>query len=156
MLPLAVIYRAPNNPYVDWLIKHARLKITPFAVPKGMDGAIQIMRHLRNKGFAGILIDQKLNEGIPVPFFGMDAFTTPAPAELSLRFGTIIVLARVIRRQGAHFDVEIIEVTTPNTGDRAADVLALTQRMTQQLEQWIREYPEQWLWLHNRWPKDQA
>ncbi|MGB4102005.1 MAG: lauroyl acyltransferase [Alphaproteobacteria bacterium] len=152
--PMAVIYRAPNNPYVDWLIKRARLKVSAGAVPKGTDGAIRLMRHLRNKGCVGILIDQKLNEGIDVPFFGIKARTTPAPAELGIRFGCPMVLARCIRRQGAYFSIEIRPVVLPHTDSRIADVAALTHTLTAQLESWIREYPEQWLWLHNRWPKE--
>ncbi len=152
--PMAVIYRAPNNPYVDWLIKRARLKVSPLTVPKGTEGAIKLMRHLRNKGQVGILIDQKLNEGIEVPFFGINARTTPTPAELSIRFGCPMVMARCIRRGGAYFDVEILEAITPHTSDRVADAATLTRAMTAQLERWIREYPEQWLWLHNRWPKE--
>lgn len=152
--PLAVMYRAPNNPYVDWLIKKARQKSAPLTLPKGADGAIRLMRHLRNKGYAGILIDQKLNEGIDVSFFGIDARTTHAPAELALRFGCPIVIARAVRTGGAHYHIEIVPVEIPNTGDRAADSAALTRTMTSLLERWIREHPEQWLWLHNRWPKE--
>lgn len=152
--PMAVVYRAPNNPYVDWLIKRARLKVAPMTVPKGGEGAIKLMRHLRNKGYLGILIDQKLNEGIVVPFFGMDAHTTPAPAEFSIRFGCPMVIARCIRRQGARFDVEIIEAKLPPMENRTEAAAIFTRAMTTQLESWIREYPEQWLWLHNRWPKE--
>lgn len=151
--PLAVIYRAPNNPYVDALIKKARQKLSPLTLPKGTEGAIHLMRHLRNHGYAGILIDQKLNEGILVPFFGIDARTASAPAEMAIRFDCPIVIARVVRVRGAHFQVEIIPVVIPNTGNRTADTAALTGAMTAQLELWIREHPEQWLWLHNRWPK---
>ncbi|MEJ0062602.1 MAG: lysophospholipid acyltransferase family protein [Alphaproteobacteria bacterium] len=153
-MPLAVIYRAPNNPYVDRLIKKAREKIACLALPKGADGAIQLMRHLRGGGYAGILIDQKLNEGIAVPFFGMDARTTPAPAEMAIRFNLPIGAARVERVGGkAYFRMEFVPYTPPATGNRSADAAELTRIMTAQLESWIRERPEQWLWLHNRWPK---
>lgn len=153
-MPLAVIYRAPNNPYVDWLIRRMRQKISCLTLPKSTDGAIQLMRHLRNGGYAGILIDQKQNEGISIPFFGHDARTTHAPAELAIRFGCPIVAARVERLSGAHFRMTLVPFTPPNTGNRPADVATLTHTLTAQLEAWIRERPEQWLWLHNRWPKD--
>lgn len=151
---LAVIYRAPNNPYVDWLIRKARLKISALTLPKGTEGALQLMRHVRNGGFAGILIDQKQNEGIEVPFFGHNARTTHAPAEMAIRFGCPIVAARVERLGGAHFRMELVPFTPPQTGNRAADAAALTEALTKQLEDWIRARPEQWLWLHNRWPKE--
>lgn len=155
-MPMAVIYRAPNNPYVDWLIKKARLHTAGKAYPKGADGALSLMRHLRAGGYSGILIDQKLNEGIQVPFFGMPAATTSAPAEMAMRFGLPVIVARVVRLQGAHFAVECRLVTVPRTADRKADAAALTAMLTAQLEAWIREHPEQWLWLHNRWPKPEV
>jgi len=155
-MPLAVIYRAPNNPYVDWLIRRARQKIASQTFPKSAEGALALMRHLRTGGHAAILIDQKQNEGISVPFFGRDARTTPAAAEIAIRFNCPVILARVIRTKGAHFKLDVLPVTPPKTGDHAADVAAFTASMTAQLESWIRENPEQWLWLHNRWPKEAA
>ncbi len=152
-MPLAVIYRAPNNPYVDWLIRKARQKIACLTMPKSTDGAIQLMRHLRNGGYAGILIDQKQNEGISVPFFGHDARTTHAPAELAIRFNCPIVAARVQRTGGAHFRMDLVPFSPLGSGNRSADAAELTARLTKQLEDWVRERPEQWLWLHNRWPK---
>jgi Kdo2-lipid IVA lauroyltransferase/acyltransferase len=150
---LAVMYRAPNNPYVDWLIRRARQKIACLTLPKGADGAMKLMRHVRNGGYAGLLIDQKQNDGISVPFFGHAARTTPAPAELALRYGRPIVAARVERLGGAHFRMVLVPFTPPQTGNHAADVAALTASLTAQLEVWITERPEQWLWLHNRWPQ---
>ncbi len=153
-MPMLVIYRAPNNPYVDWLIRRARLHTAGKALPKGAEGAMGLLRHLRAGGYSGILIDQKLNEGVTVPFFNLPAATTPAPAELASRLGTPLIISRVVRLQGAHFRVECRNFTPPpRSDDRKADVLAVTAALTAQLEAWIREHPEQWLWLHNRWPQ---
>lgn len=153
-MPMLVIYRAPNNPYVDWLIRRARLHTAGKVLPKGAEGAMGLMRHLRAGGYSGILIDQKLNEGVSVPFFNLPAATTPAPAELALRMGTPLIVARVVRLRGAHFRVECRNFALPpRSADHKADVLALTAALTAQLEAWAREYPEQWLWLHNRWPQ---
>lgn len=155
-VPMAVLYRAPNNPYVDWLIRRARLHTAGQVYAKGATGTLGLMRHLRAGGYSGILIDQKLNEGIMVPFFGLPAATTTAPAEMAMRFGLPIIVARVVRLQGARFAVECRTVAVPRTADRRADAVALTTALTAQLEVWIREHPEQWLWLHNRWPKAEA
>ena len=152
-VPMAVLYRAPNNPYVDWLIRRARLHTAGQVYAKGAAGTLSLMRHLRAGGYTGILIDQKLNEGILVPFFGILAPTTSAPAEMAMRYGLPIIVARVVRLQGAHFAVECRAVAVPRTADRKQDAAALTAALTVQLEVWIREHPEQWLWLHNRWSK---
>lgn len=152
-MPLAVIYRAPNNPYVDWLIRKARQKIASMTLPKGTDGGIRLLRHVRGGGYAGILIDQKQNEGISVPFFGHEARTTHAPAEMALRFGCPLAVARVERIKGAHFRMTLLPITPTISDNRAADVASLTTALTAQLEAWIKERPGQWLWLHNRWPK---
>jgi KDO2-lipid IV(A) lauroyltransferase len=100
-----------------------------------------------------MLVDQKLREGIAVPFFGRDAMTTPAPAALALRTGAAIVIASNRRLPGARFHVTVHEVVdfTPS-GDDAKDTQDLTALVTARLEKIIREDPGQWLWIHNRWP----
>jgi Kdo2-lipid IVA lauroyltransferase/acyltransferase len=152
-MPLAVLYRAPNNPWVDWLIRRARRKIAALTLPKGAEGAINLLRHLRGGGFAGILIDQKQNDGLAVPFFGHDAYTTPAPAELALRYQCPVAIARIERLRGAHFRMVLEPVEIPRDGERSAIVAQVTASMTRRLEDWIRQRPAEWLWLHNRWPR---
>lgn len=151
-LSLATIYRRPNNPYVARLIAYARRSTSSISAPKGAEGVITLLRHMRNGGHIGLLIDQKLNEGISVPFFGLEARTTPAHAELALRHACPLAVARVERLKGAHFRMTLQPpLDLPATGDRARDVEILTRQTTKILEDWIREKPEQWLWLHNRW-----
>ena len=65
-----------------------------------------------------------------------------------------MVGARAIRLKGARFRLDVTDpYTIENTGDRFADELAAMTKVNQILEGWIREYPEQWLWVHRRWPK---
>ena len=102
-----------------------------------------------------MLVDQKYNEGIPVPFFGRDAMTAPTVAELALRFQVPLVPARVERLKGARFRLTLLPpLDLPNSGDRAADVHTVMSQVNALFESWIRDRPEQWLWLHRRWPKD--
>jgi KDO2-lipid IV(A) lauroyltransferase len=100
-----------------------------------------------------MLIDQKMNDGIAVPFFGRPAMTATALALLALRHDCVVVPARILRLKGAHFRV-ILEppVELPRSGNAAADRLALMTRVNAIVEAWLREKPEQWLWLHRRWP----
>jgi KDO2-lipid IV(A) lauroyltransferase len=108
---------------------------------------------LRRGAHLALLADQKLNDGIAVPFFGRPAMTAPALALLALRFDCTVLPARVERLRGAHFRLTLYPpLELPRSGDRDADVAALMERVNRTLEGWIRERPEQWFWLHNRWP----
>jgi len=89
-----------------------------------------------------------------VPFFGADAMTAPALAQLALRLTCPVVPVRVKRLKGANFQVIVsppMEFTS--SGDQQADVLAYMTEINAIIEGWIRDTPGQWLWLHNRWPK---
>ena len=123
-------------------------------IPTGPKGARQILKSLKEGRHIGILVDQKMNDGIPVPFFGRDAMTAPALAELALRFNCPVVPTRAERIKGPHFRI-IIEPPlhfTPS-GDRKADVFTMMKMVNEKIEHWIRETPEQWFWLHSRWPR---
>jgi KDO2-lipid IV(A) lauroyltransferase len=100
-----------------------------------------------------MLVDQKLNDGIAVPFFGRDAMTAPALARLALRFGSPVLPVRVERLPRARFRV-VVEppIRYQRSGDAARDTLALMTQVNQVLERWIRAKPDHWFWLHRRWP----
>jgi KDO2-lipid IV(A) lauroyltransferase len=157
-LAVSWFYRAASNPAAEAAIQDMRRKAMGAEVPmfaKGSAGARQAMAHLRRGGLLGMLVDQKLNEGLAVPFFGRPAMTTPALAQFALHFRCPVIPVHPVRLGPARFRV-ICEppMTQPDSGDRAADVFALTLAMNATLERWIREQPECWLWLHRRWPKD--
>ena len=102
-----------------------------------------------------MLVDQKLREGIAVPFFGRDAMTTPAPAVLALKTGAHIVIASNRRLPGARFHVTVFPMLDfVASGDEDRDTLALTAAITAKIEEVVREDPGQWLWIHNRWPTE--
>lgn len=152
-LEAAIVYRAANNPLIDEMIIKTRARVmSRLQVPKGKYSAWQVMDALRRGHSLAILVDQKLNEGIVVPFMGMDAKTAPAAARLSLKFGLPIITASVQRLNGARFRMTVdppIDYTP--TGDIAADTRALTILVNQRIESCIRARPDQWLWLHRRW-----
>jgi KDO2-lipid IV(A) lauroyltransferase len=100
-----------------------------------------------------MLADQKMNDGIPVPFFGRPAMTASALAVLALRFDCDVLPARVERLGGAHFRLTVFPpLPLPRSGDHHADVAALMAQVNQTLEEWIRDRPGEWFWLHRRWP----
>ncbi len=151
-MPLTRFYRAPNNPHADAVLRLARRHIAGELLPKGPQGARRALHLLRQGEHLGLLVDQKLNDGIPVPFFGRPAMTAPALAQLALKFDCPVVPARVERTGGARFRVTVFPpMDLPRTGDRAADVAETMRRVNRIIEGWIRERPEQWLWIHRRW-----
>jgi len=157
-VPVAVVYRAATNPLADDLINAIRREAIGTKVPmfpKGADGARGVLAHLRGGGVLAMLADQKMNDGIAVTLFGHTAMTPSAGAALALRFRCKLLPAHAERLGPARFRI-IVEppLPLPDTGDRTADVAALTTAMNACLERWIRARPAEWLWLHRRWPKE--
>lgn len=157
-VPLSQVYRAPNNPIVDRLIFRIRERaIEGRRFPKGAEGGRKLARDLAEGGHLAMLVDQKLNEGIPVPFFGREAMTMTSLASFALKYDVPVVPARVERLKGARFRITALPpLELPRTGAREADVYETMRRVNALLEAWIRERPEQWLWLHSRWPTEEA
>ena len=146
------IYRAANNPLVDRLIARFRGDRGEY-IPKGAAAARRAFAALYRGEHLTLLADQKLNDGIAVPFFGRPAMTAPALALLALRFDCDVLPARVERLVGAHFRLSVFPpLPLVRSGNPQADVAALTARVNAILEAWIRDRPEQWLWVHRRWP----
>lgn len=149
------VYREANNRLMERIYLLGRSNLKDILVRKGNEGAKGIMKALREKKHVGMLMDQKMNDGIAVPFFGRDAMTAPALAAMALKFKCPIMPARVIRTNGARFIMDLGEpFFAEDTGDREADLLRTMTRVNEMIEGWIREHPDQWMWLHNRWPKD--
>jgi KDO2-lipid IV(A) lauroyltransferase len=152
-LKMAIVYRAANNPLVDRMMINLRRDLGAEPIPKGVQGARKIVGAIRAGQTLCMLVDQKMNDGIPVPFFGRDAMTAPAIAELALRYDCTLLPGRVERLPGARFRLTVSPpIALPASGDRAADVLALMTTINRTLEDWIRARPGHWFWLHRRWP----
>ncbi len=148
-----IFFRAPNNPYVDAMLKKLRSPLHQNYLAKGAEGGRQAINLFRKGAHIGMLVDQKLNEGLAAPFFGRDAMTTSAPATFARRLDIPIVTDRVMRLKGARFRIYVEEVEIAKTEDQRADILATTKQINGLFEAWIREDPSQWFWVHRRWPK---
>jgi KDO2-lipid IV(A) lauroyltransferase len=156
-LPVSGFYRAASNRRVDALIQAMRQRalgegVTMFA--KGAQGARAALRHLEQGKSLGLLVDQKMNDGIAVPFFGQEVMTAPALAQFALRYDAPVVPVHVARLGPARFRIicdPALEI--PRSGDRKADIQAIMVAVNATLERWIRADPASWLWLHRRWPK---
>ena len=154
-LPVNPVYRAPDNPHLDWLFE-SRLRTPEMQlIPKGPGGARLTVKLMGEGKSIVFYVDQKMNDGISVPFFGFPAMTAPALAALALKYKRRVVPFRVIRTKGAHFRAEILPpFHFADSGDREGDTMAAMCLVNNLLESWIREFPAQWLWLHRRWPKE--
>jgi len=153
-LNMHFVYRALNSPLAEKVLRNSVGKLQNKLIPKGREGAIQMARVMREGGHLAIMVDQKLNEGIDVPFFGRPAKTSTALAAFALRYRCPVVPARVERLSGANFRVTFYPpLELPNSGELKTDTLTLMTKVNQQIEHWIRETPSQWLWLHRRWGK---
>ncbi len=149
-----LVYRKPNNLGVERLLRHARGGHNVGHIAKGVQGAREMFNVLRKGDALGILMDQKLTEGIPVPFFGHPAMTATAIAQFAFKFNCPVIPAQVQRLPGARFRLRLYPpMTIPRTGNRNADTLEMLTEINRYLEQWIRERPTEWLWLHRRWPE---
>ena len=153
-IPTTLIYRKVNNPLIDALVLRLRETQAHGLLPKGPAGAVKLVRSIKAGDSIAMLIDQKMNEGISIPFFGHEVMTAPAIAEFSLRYHIPIIPARVIRTHGCHFTATIYPALdyTP-TGDTPKDVKAIMTQINTMLESWVREHPDQWFWVHRRWQK---
>ncbi|WP_374600201.1 lysophospholipid acyltransferase family protein [Brevundimonas sp.] len=152
-VPCQVTYRAANNPYVDALIRESRERygIRLFA-PKG-DGTRELMAGMKRGDSIALLVDQKYNQGPEVTFFGQPVNASPGAARLAQKFDTIMQPLSVVRLPGVRFRVTAHEpIRVPDTGDKAADILAGIQAANAFVEDCVRAHPVDWFWVHKRWP----
>lgn len=153
----AVIVRPANNPFVSkWLDELRMRKGMQEQISKGQS-LLRVFSILRKGETILLLADQRASEGIRVPFFGRDAFTTPAPATIALKLGVPIVPVANRRLNGARFHMRIYPpIDPPNTGNHERDVFLMTCAVNRFIEERVREAPGEWLWIHKRWVKENA
>jgi len=119
----------------------------------GQESAREILRSLRHNEAIGMLIDQDTAvPGVFVDFFNDKAWTPSGLATLALRTGAQVILAFDIRLEDDRHEVLLSgPLSMRVTGDNEQDILFNTQLITKEIEQHIRKYPSQWVWMHNRW-----
>jgi KDO2-lipid IV(A) lauroyltransferase len=152
--PLHYMARRIDNPRIDALVNEYRCLPGNRPIFKN-DSARVMLKVLKEAGTVGILADQNTmpQEAMFVDFFGKKASTTTGIARVALHTGAAVVPGYAVwdessRKYRLRFEppVELIR-----TGDTERDVLENTQKFTNVIEQIIRKYPEQWVWVHGRW-----
>ena len=151
----AFIARRVDNPFVEWLLRRIRFPGQFVAIEK-RGAAREALKRLRGGESVAMLIDENAGErGVFVDFFGRPASTTRLPALLTLMTGAPIVLGAVVRASGTggqyRFRLTVFEPESFADGDAAARIGAITQAFTARFEQWVRDDPWQWRWIHWRW-----
>jgi KDO2-lipid IV(A) lauroyltransferase len=146
----AVVARQSDDPEFNKITDSIRANGGYVVLPRG-GSPRAILQRLRGNGIVAILPDQK-SEDVFVPFFGNLAGTVAGPAVLSLKTGAGIVPMFCPRQPDGSYRVEILpEIDTTSTGDTEADVHRIMAEITRVIEDVVRRYPDQWLWLHDRW-----
>ena len=151
-----ITYRAANNPHFDARIVRARRSygVTMFS-PKGVDGSRELLQAMNRGESIAFLNDQKFGGGVAAPFFGHIAHTAAGPTRMALRGDGRLVPMSVQRVRGARFRVVVHEpIILERTGDRQADLAAGVAQVNAFVEARVRERPEEWWWVHKRWPNE--
>jgi len=154
-LPMRITYRKINNPYMDARIRKQREKYgTKFLVQKSTHkGGRELFEALKAGASIALLNDQKFNEGLSVPFFGVDAMTAPGATRFALKTGRPLLPISIVRNK-SNFEVRIHDpIPLEDTGNRERDVRAGVEKIVRFTEDIIRANPDQWFWVHRRWPK---
>ena len=151
--PIAVVARPLDNPALDRRLCDFRTVGGNRVVYK-RDALKEVLRTLHAGGGVAILIDQNVQEkdGIFVDFFGRPAATTTVAAALAVKTGCALVPAyAAIGPDGRYRAVYDPPIEWTSSGDKQVDIARITQALTRVIEGWIREQPDQWLWIHRRW-----
>ena len=149
----AVLYRRPNIGAVNDVIVKLREPLMGELIPTGLDAPVRLARLLQSGIHVGMLADQHYSKGVEVTFFGRRCLANPLIAMLARQTELPIYGMRVVRKDdGNSFWGEVSDPVEPvrDAGGRV-DIKGTTQAITTVIEGWIRQYPEQWLWLHRRW-----
>ncbi|HVV78180.1 MAG TPA: lipid A biosynthesis lauroyl acyltransferase [Pseudolabrys sp.] len=151
-LASAVLYRRPNIAGIDRWLRETRAASMGELIPAGIEAPTIIADALKRGVHVGMLVDQYYVRGVEVTFFGRRTNANPLLARLARHFDCPIHGVRVVRLPGNRFRPELTDEITPaRDAQGRIDIAGTMQVITGVIEGWVREHPEQWLWLHRRW-----
>jgi KDO2-lipid IV(A) lauroyltransferase len=151
-LEATILYRRPNIASVDRAIRELRAVKMGTLIPSGTGAPLKLGQALQNGQHVAMLVDQYLTKGVEVTFFGRKTKANPTLARLLRQVECPIHGVRIIRLPGHRFRAELSEEVKPvRDATGQIDIQGTMQAVTSVIEGWIREYPDQWLWLHRRW-----
>jgi KDO2-lipid IV(A) lauroyltransferase len=151
-LESAVLFRRPNIAAVDRAVQEIRSVNMGTMIATTHDAPLRLAQALQKGVHVGMLVDQHFGRGVDVTFFGRTTKANPLLARLARQVEVPIHGVRIVRLPNHRFRAELSEEITPvRDAEGKIDVQATTQAVTAVIEEWVREHPEQWLWLHRRW-----
>lgn len=151
-LDSAVLFRRPNIAAVDRAVQRIRAVNMGEMIATSLDAPVRLANALQRGVHVGMLVDQHYSKGVDVTFFGRPAKANPLLARLAQKVECPIHGTRIVRLPDDRFRAEVTEEVEPvRNASGTIDVQATMQKITSIIEGWIREHPEQWLWLHRRW-----
>jgi KDO2-lipid IV(A) lauroyltransferase len=151
-LDTAILYRRPNIAAADRIIQDLRAVKMGTLIPAGRDAPLKLAEALKNGQHVGMLVDQYVANGVEVTFFGRKTRANPMLARLLRQIECPVHGVRIVRLPGNRFRGELSEEVKPlRDATGQIDIQGTMQAVTSMIEGWIREYPDQWLWLHRRW-----
>jgi Kdo2-lipid IVA lauroyltransferase/acyltransferase len=151
-LDLTILFRIPKNSIVAEDLMKRRNELMGSLVASQLGTTFEIASVLANGGHVAMLVDQRRMGSPAVPFFGRPALTSTFFAKLAREYDCPVHGARAIRLPGDRFHIEMTpSIDLPRDSDGLIDVLGASEVINTIIEGWIREHPEQWLWLHDRW-----
>ncbi|MEM9277384.1 MAG: lipid A biosynthesis lauroyl acyltransferase, partial [Pseudomonadota bacterium] len=151
-LNITALFRPPNNRYMARRVLSARKTAMGHLVPSKVGASWALANVLEEGGAVGMLVDQFFSKGTEITFFDRQTMANPLLAKLTRQFDCPVFPARCIRLPGGRFRIDIEpEVKRHYRKDGSLNTDRLTQDVNACVERWVREHPEQWLWLHKRW-----
>lgn len=147
-----LLYRRPNNRTISNAVLAIRSGCMGTLVPTDLSAPLKLAETLQRGSHVGMLVDQYYSRGVPVTFFGRRTLANPLIARLARNTDCAICGVRVIRYPGNRFDVQMTDEIPPvRDAEGRVDIERTMQTIIGVIEGWIREHPEQWLWVHRRW-----
>jgi Kdo2-lipid IVA lauroyltransferase/acyltransferase len=151
-LDAAILYRRPNIASANRIIEQIRAVKMGTLIAAGRDAPLRLAEALQNGQHVAMLVDQYLTNGVEITFFGRKTKANPMLARLLRQIECPIHGVRIIRLPNHRFRAELSEEVQPvRDASGRIDIQGTMQAITAVIEGWIREYPDQWLWLHRRW-----
>jgi Kdo2-lipid IVA lauroyltransferase/acyltransferase len=151
-LQTTVLYRRPNLRAVSKAVVELRSGCMGTLMPTTMGAPVMLAEALQQGSHVAMLVDQWYGRGVPVTFFGRRTLANPLIARLARNAECAIHGIRVVRQPGGRFQLHMTDaIEPPRDSTGKIDVEATMQVITGVIEGWVREHPEQWLWLHRRW-----
>jgi KDO2-lipid IV(A) lauroyltransferase len=155
--PCSTVIKDSDEPAVAKIWQDIRHEVGMQWIPARprIKAVSESLRWLKKGGILFLYADQNKSDGVYVDFFDRPAGTVEGPAMLHLRTGAEILCAFIIRQGRREHKIMITPpIKVEKTGNREEDVYQVTNAFTKAIEDFVRQYPEQWWWSHKRWKRN--